>query len=252
MQMIEQRAFSRVISYRRRIPESPARIIALHGALRAARDLFVLAEVLPAVDFTAVDLPGHGNAPESMLGYSPETLADAVREILADEEDPSPVVLLGESFSGLAALVLAGLDRRIKQVILIDTPFDTRRMLASQQVLLQTWLTQPANKQMVEGISRDFFGLDVINRTVTPRTYWRYVRECPVPVTMVAGTLKAASPQGVGAFFDEQDAAALTGIPGFMAVMIEGAGHGAIRGKPHAVAQVVAQHLSDVASNTSG
>jgi len=240
---MEQEYFSRVVAYRRRSPDSSVRLCALHGALRSARDMFVLSEILPEVDFTTLDLPGHGLAPHSLTGYSPESLADAIWEVFEPDDDPRPIIFLGESFSGLTALTLATIDHRIRSVVLIDTPFETSRMVASHKVLLHTWHTQSARKDMIEGISHDFFGLNLSNRSVTQRTYWHYVTSCPVPVTLITGTLKVDSELGAGAFFCKRDVDALFGTLRLKVIEIEGAGHSVLRVKPLSVSEVLRELL---------
>lgn len=225
------------------------RLVALHGALRAAKDLLILGELVTDADFLAIDLPGHGNAPHSLLGYSAETLAAGVKEALDTHKDQLPMVIVGESFSGLAALCVASLVQDVRHVVLIDTPLDTRRMLASQQVLLQTWISRPALRPMVAGISRDFFGLDVEKRTITEHRYTGYIHSCPVPVTMITGALKVSSPIGAGAFFDEHDAAELKGQRGFSIIEVPNAGHSVLRSKPDVVASVLSGILNSVKSD---
>jgi pimeloyl-ACP methyl ester carboxylesterase len=235
------KVFGDVVLYHFANDAATVRLVALHGALRAAKDLAILADLLPEVELITIDLPGHGDAPHSSAGYSAERLADAVGRALSHFPNDRPSILLGESFSGLAALTLATHESRATHVVLIDTPLDTQRMLASQSVLLRTYQQRPDIAPMVAGISQDFFGLDVERQRVTRRTYYHYLQNCRVPITMITGALKLPSAVGAGAFFDQPDIDHLKSLPGFTVVEVAKAGHSVLRAQPNAVAAVIRQ-----------
>jgi len=240
----EVKVFADVVAYHFANDAAAVRVVALHGALRAAKDLAILADLLPEAELITIDLPGHGDAPHSSNGYSAERLAEAVSRALSHFPSDRPSILLGESFSGLAALILAQHEARAAHVVLIDTPLDTQRMLASQSVLLRTYQQRPDIAPMVAGISQDFFGLDVERQRVTCRTYYHYLHNCQVPITMITGALKVPSAAGAGAFFDQPDIEHLKSLSTLTVVEVARAGHSVLRAQPNAVAAVIRQIAS--------
>lgn len=243
----EQTVFSRVVAYRYANSAASMRVVAMHGALRSAEDISVLAGLLPDVELTTIDLPGHGNAPHSPLGYTAEALAQGVLEALQAQTDDRPVVVIGESFSGVAALCLARLDGGVAHVVLLDTPLDTTRMSVSRKLVVHRHQIMPVMRPMLAGLSRDYFGVDIENRSVTERTYHEYVRRCPVPVTMITGAVKVMSPAGAGAFFGDADVAQLNDVPAFSVVELPDTGHGVLALQPQAVGDILQRILRNTA-----
>lgn len=242
---LQGRISGRVAVYHRAQPAALARVIAMHGALRSAADLTVIAQALPEVDLWLVDLPGHGNAPfePDSGGFNPDLLANDIATAIAPADCTAPVVVVGESFSGITALRLAGKLANVQHVILLDTPLDTTRMLPAQQVVLDRWETLPAQRALLEALASDFFGLDVHRRQVTPRSYIDELLRCSVKVTMVTGTTKQDSASGVGAFFGEEDRQALAAASHVQVIEIADAGHSLLRVRPEATLEAIAAVL---------
>ncbi|MGC8628007.1 MAG: alpha/beta fold hydrolase [Acidimicrobiales bacterium] len=83
------------------------RVLALHGW---GRDHHDFDQVLSGLDAVALDLPGHGVAPEPPGPWSTRQYAEWVAPVLADM-GPGPSVLVGHSFGGRVALQLAAFDQ---------------------------------------------------------------------------------------------------------------------------------------------
>jgi pimeloyl-ACP methyl ester carboxylesterase len=81
----------------------PPQVLALHGWGRDHHDFDTVLEGFPAV---AVDLPGHGVAPDPPAAWSTREYAEWVAPLLADL-GPPPLVVVGHSFGGRVALHLA-------------------------------------------------------------------------------------------------------------------------------------------------
>lgn len=80
----------------------PPRVLALHGWGRTHRDFDA---VLAGLDALALDLPGFGATPEPDGVWGGEEYAAAVAPVLDGADEP--VVVLGHSFGGRAAVHLA-------------------------------------------------------------------------------------------------------------------------------------------------
>lgn len=113
----------RIAVYRQEQQQGPVCLVAMHGALRAAADLAAIPSAMPDLDVWLVDLPGHGNAPftPDSGGFDPERLATDVAAAVTRANANRPLILLGESFSGITALRLAGKLCNARHVILLDT-----------------------------------------------------------------------------------------------------------------------------------
>ncbi len=101
-------------------PEASPQIVALHGAGLNAHsfDPMLLALDAPAL---AIDLPGHGRSDwRTDADYRPDNLAD---DLLPAFEAwvSEPVVLLGHSLGGLAAvLVAAAVPELVRELVIVD------------------------------------------------------------------------------------------------------------------------------------
>ncbi|HYA45262.1 MAG TPA: alpha/beta hydrolase [Acidimicrobiales bacterium] len=103
-------------------------ILALHGWGRDHADFDA---VLGGLDAIALDLPGHGAAPEPPGPWSTAEYAQWVAPVLGDM-GTEPVVIAGHSFGGRVALRLAalaledgagdGLSDRLAGLVLVGTP----------------------------------------------------------------------------------------------------------------------------------
>lgn len=99
-------------------------ILAIHGWLDNAASFLPLIELLPNYNWTAIDLPGHGNSfhrPEHSHYHFIDWVSDLVN-IIAVKYHNQPVVVVGHSLGGLLATVLAGVyPELVKQLVLIDS-----------------------------------------------------------------------------------------------------------------------------------
>jgi pimeloyl-ACP methyl ester carboxylesterase len=100
-------------------------VLALHGW---GRDHHDFDQVLSGLDAIALDLPGHGVAPEPPEPWSTRDYAEWVAPVL-DELGGGPVVLAGHSFGGRVAVHLAtateeasGRAGRTKALVLVGAP----------------------------------------------------------------------------------------------------------------------------------
>lgn len=235
------------MAYQRPQPSSAIQLVALHGALGSAENLASLLDKMPEQDLLLLDLPGHGQAPHSPGGYTAEALAEAIEAAVAQCCDARPIVILAVSFSGLAALHLAGRRSGISDVILIDTPLDTARMASSQKLVGMKWMNHPENREMLADLGRDFFGVDFERKVITRRTYYHYFFQCPANITMITGTVKTDTNSGAGAFYSQQDMEVLRTHRRFALTQVRGAGHAVFRMSPDLVVQIVSQVMAGAA-----
>ena len=115
--------------------DGPAEVVYLHGAGLHAHswDSTALALGRSAIAF---DLPGHGDSDwRDGKDYSPESIALPLVEVLSKILE-SPVVLVGQSLGGLAAIPMAHqLGSLVRGVVLIDvTPGHQIEGTASSQI----------------------------------------------------------------------------------------------------------------------
>lgn len=233
-------SFEGIVVYRHANPSARIQLMAMHGVFRCANDLAILAELLPDVEVITVDLPGHGKAPHSDLGYTPEALARPIRAAYLAYRDDRPFFLLGESFSGLTALLVARLEQGIRRVILIDTPLETQRVANSWTQLMGYYHLHPESRPMIAGICRDFFGLDIQSGKAEVRTYYEYLRRCPVPTMMITGKIKSNKPPITGAYFQAGDQAEIGKVDGdFSFIEVPKAGHSVLKLQPKAVGAII-------------
>lgn len=80
----------------------PARVLALHGWRRTAKDFDA---VLDGLDAIALDLPGFGSTPAPDTALTTAEYAAAIAPVL--DEAAGPVVVVGHSFGGRVAVHLA-------------------------------------------------------------------------------------------------------------------------------------------------
>ena len=88
--------------------EGPVRVVWLHGWARTSRDFDAAARLLSAagVASVALDLPGFGSSPAPSVAGGARHYADLVAPVL-ERLGGDPVVLVGHSFGGRVATVLA-------------------------------------------------------------------------------------------------------------------------------------------------
>ena len=96
---------------------APARVVALHGWRRSHDDFEA---VLGGLDAVAPDLPGFGASPPPPVPWGSAEYAEAVLPLCSEG---GPVVLLGHSFGGRVALMLAASHpESVAALILTGTP----------------------------------------------------------------------------------------------------------------------------------
>jgi pimeloyl-ACP methyl ester carboxylesterase len=103
----------------RRHGAPPARVVALHGWRRSSADFDA---VLVGLDAAAPDLPGFGAAAPPPAAWGAADYARATVP-LCEEEEGQPVVLVGHSFGGKVAVMLAAAHPdRVRALVLTGVP----------------------------------------------------------------------------------------------------------------------------------
>ncbi|MET0419853.1 MAG: alpha/beta fold hydrolase [Actinoplanes sp.] len=101
-------------------PGGSPTVLALHGLTSTSEVWRAFAEALPQARVIAPDLPGRGGSVDVRTGPGLAGHAAAVVRV-ADELDLDDIVLVGHSMGAfLAPLVAAGLDARVRRVVLLD------------------------------------------------------------------------------------------------------------------------------------
>ncbi len=101
----------------RRHGPPPARVVALHGWRRSGADFD---PVLAGLDAAAPDLPGFGAAAPPPAGWGAAEYGEAVLPVCGED---GPVVLIGHSFGGKVAVVLAARHPdRVRGLVLTGVP----------------------------------------------------------------------------------------------------------------------------------
>lgn len=97
-------------------------IIFLHGWMQTADSWSSTIEYLKN-DFTcwSLDLPGFGSNPKPKSAWTPLEYAKWVREIIEENKIDSPTVV-GHSFGGRIAIILANIEHSILNIVLEGTP----------------------------------------------------------------------------------------------------------------------------------
>lgn len=108
-------AGGRILGARHGAP--PARVVALHGWRRSHADFDA---ILAGLDAVAPDLPGFGASAPPPSAWGSAEYAEAVRPLC---EEGGPVVLVGHSFGGRVAVMLAAAHPEVvKGLVLTGTP----------------------------------------------------------------------------------------------------------------------------------
>jgi pimeloyl-ACP methyl ester carboxylesterase len=104
--------------------EGPVRVIWLHGWARRGQDFAAAANMLAqrGVASVALDLPGFGASPTPSVAGGARHYADLVRPVLVETGD-APFVLVGHSFGGTVACVLAATHPElVRSLVLTGAP----------------------------------------------------------------------------------------------------------------------------------
>jgi pimeloyl-ACP methyl ester carboxylesterase len=98
-------------------------ILAIHGWLDNAASFIPLMNELPEFNWTAIDLPGHGNSyhrPEHCHYHFIDWISDLI-SIIKVKYNNEPVIIVGHSLGGMLATVLAGVyPELVKKLVVID------------------------------------------------------------------------------------------------------------------------------------
>ena len=124
--------------------EGPVRVVWLHGWARTGRDFAEAADELAraGVASVALDLPGFGSSPLPTVGGGARLYAALLAPALASMSD-GPLVLVGHSFGGRVATVLAADHPELVRVlILTGSPLLRRTSVVSPpwRFRLTRWL----------------------------------------------------------------------------------------------------------------
>ena len=230
---------------------APAGVVALHGWRRNHRDFDA---VIDGLDAIAPDLPGFGATAPPPAGWGSPEYADALIPVL--EQEAPPVVLLGHSFGGRIALLLAaGRPDLVKALILTGVPLlrpggvpppRTSRRLRAAKALNRVGLLSDArlerrrrrsgstDYQAVSGVLREVF-VRVVNET-DDGTYRRALGAVECPLELIWGENDTAAPLAVA-----DEAAAL--VPESTVIRLAGVGHLTPTEAPADLRAAIQRHL---------
>jgi pimeloyl-ACP methyl ester carboxylesterase len=213
--------------------DAPARAVALHGWVRTHADF---ESVLPGLDAVAPDLPGFGATAPPSAAWGSADYALAARPLC--DEGP-PVVLLGHSFGGRVALMLAAdYPERVAGLVLTAVPLLRPGAAKAPSTPLRYRAARRLNRaglisdDRMEAMRRrsgseDYRAARGVMRDVLVRvtgetgdgTYRRALARVRCPVEFVWGELDRVTPPGI-----VEEAVAL--VPGPASVTIlPGVGH---------------------------
>jgi pimeloyl-ACP methyl ester carboxylesterase len=193
---------------------APARVVALHGWARTHADLDA---VLDGLDAVAPDLPGFGATAPPPLSWGAADYADAVAAVC--EEEGRSVVVLGHSFGGRVAVMLAASRPELVSALVLtgvplQRPPGTSAPRPSRSLRMAKALGRvgvfsearvnavrqrvaPADYRAAVGVMRDVF-VRVVNET-NDGTYTAALRRISCPVELVWGENDTAAPPSVAA-----------------------------------------------------
>jgi pimeloyl-ACP methyl ester carboxylesterase len=230
----------------------PARVLALHGWRRTHADFD---EVLRGLDAVAPDLPGFGATAPPEAGWGSPEYAEAVIPVL--EEEAWPVVLLGHSFGGrVALLIAAGRPDLVKALILTGVPLlrpggappprpapglrlakalNRVGVVSDARLERRRRRSGPPDYQAVTGVLREVF-VRAVNET-DDGTYRRALGAVECPIELIWGENDSAAPVAVA-----DEAAALA--PGSTVIRLAGVGHLTPNEAPAELQAAIRRHLA--------
>ena len=208
----------------------PARVVALHGWMRTHADFD---DLLDGLDAVAPDLPGFGATAPPPAPWGAAEYADALVPVLLEEEPP--IVLVGHSFGGRIAVVLAAArPDLVRGLILTGVPLlrpsGTRPprpalafrgakalnrvgVLSDRRMERRRQRSGPPDYRAVSGVLRDVF-VRVVNET-NDGTYRQALASLECPVELVWGENDSAAPLAVAVEAQQlAPQAALTALSG--------------------------------------
>jgi pimeloyl-ACP methyl ester carboxylesterase len=227
----------------------PARVVALHGWRRSHADFTA---VLDGLDAVAPDLPGFGAAAPPPAAWGAAEYAEAALPLC--EEGP-PVILLGHSFGGKVAVVLAAAHAdRVAALVLTGTPLfrprgeppaRTKRGHRLARRLNQSGLLSDARMERrrqrtgsddyrtAVGVMRDVLVKSVVE--VDDGTFRRALERVRCPVELVWGEADTAARPSVA-----EEAKSL--LPNANLVVLAGVGHMTPTEAPEALRAAIERH----------
>lgn len=230
----------------------PAGVVALHGWRRTHADFD---NVLSGLDAVAPDLPGFGTTAPPADGWGSPEYAEALIPLL--EEEAAPVVLLGHSFGGrVALLIAAGRPDLVKALLLTGVPllrpggapapkpalaFRVAKTLNRAGVLSDARFEQRRRRsgspdyQAATGVLREVF-VRVVSET-GDGTYRRALGAVECPVELIWGENDTAVPIAIA-----EEAAALS--PGATVTRLAGVGHLTPTEAPDDLQAAIRRHLT--------
>ena len=211
-----------------RFGSEPARVVALHGWARSGADFD---KVLPGFDGVAPDLPGFGATAPPDGAWGSVEYAAAVLPLC---EEGAPPVVIGHSFGGRVAVMLAAAHpERVGGLVLSGTPlwrpagsapptaglgFRTVKRLHALGLIGDAWMEQRRQRSG----SQDYRTATGVMRAVLVRaiaetndgTYRRALASVTCPIALVWGEQDTAAPLAVAREAQEATGAPLTVVPG--------------------------------------
>jgi pimeloyl-ACP methyl ester carboxylesterase len=127
--------------------EGPVRVVWLHGWAREARDFVVAAQLLAdqGVASVALDLPGFGSSPAPDRAGGARYYAELIAPTLHEIAD-GPLILVGHSFGGRIAVVLASkYPGLVEELVLTGVP---------QLVRLRASRRSPLTYRVIRALAR--------------------------------------------------------------------------------------------------
>ncbi len=234
----------------------PIDVVFLHGWARRGRDFAAVQQRLAARGWSSValDLPGFGSSPPPSVAGGARYYATLVAPVLA--ELASPVVLVGHSFGGRIATVIAAQHaEHLRAVVLCGAPLlrtqaPTRppwRYRALRSLHRRGWVSderlEAAKRRYGSSDYRASSGIirDVLVATVA-EGYEDELRRLRIPVTFVWGELDGEAPVAVARLADELVPPSLA--PRARVRVLGGVGHLVPLEDPESLVAAVVEFLS--------
>lgn len=219
-------------------------VLVVPGFLRLEVEFAALTPLLePRFEVAFWRLPAHATPSLPTRGVRPiaEALELHVRSAFAGRE----VVLVGESLSGLVALILAAAPPpEVKTVLAFDPPFQTRKLWPVHETLRRRWAEHP-NATVLKDYGEPVFGHPPSGE-LAERDYRDVLNTKPmVPVQVVTGDvpLMPVRPLAIApTLMDDEDRRLVAQAEGYDLQVLEGdLGHTLLALVPERCAEIITQ-----------